>query len=125
MTTSLQSVFTGVRSSVSTDNVNNCRGRSPEDSFGRSVNAICLPSGDEGQNPFAQARYAAIVQLAVFDAVNAITGRARIKAREANICCCHQTSEATRLRATSLYAFGPITVIPILNSARSEYNAIQ
>jgi len=27
-----------------------------------------------GQNPFAQARYAAIVQLAVFEAVNAITG---------------------------------------------------
>ena len=26
------------------------------------------------QNPFAQARYAAIVQLAVFEAVNAITG---------------------------------------------------
>ena len=26
------------------------------------------------QNPFAQARYGAIVQLAVFDAVNAITG---------------------------------------------------
>jgi membrane-associated phospholipid phosphatase len=28
----------------------------------------------DGQNPFAQARYAAIVQLAVFEAVNAITG---------------------------------------------------
>src|ERR1700678_416705 len=27
-----------------------------------------------GQNPFAQARYEAIVQLAVFEAVNAITG---------------------------------------------------
>src|SRR5277367_8202 len=27
----------------------------------------------DGQNPFAQARYAAIVQLAVFEAVNAIT----------------------------------------------------
>ena len=27
-----------------------------------------------GQNPFAQARYAAIVQLAVFESVNAITG---------------------------------------------------
>src|SRR5260370_31276780 len=27
-----------------------------------------------GQSPFAQARYAAIVQLAVFEAVNAITG---------------------------------------------------
>src|SRR5262245_43599564 len=27
------------------------------------------------QNPFAQARYAAITQLAVFEAVNAITGR--------------------------------------------------
>jgi membrane-associated phospholipid phosphatase len=27
-----------------------------------------------GQNPFAQARYAAIVQLAVFEAVNAVTG---------------------------------------------------
>src|SRR6201998_4874057 len=27
-----------------------------------------------GQNPFAQARYAAIVQLAVFEAVNTITG---------------------------------------------------
>jgi len=27
-----------------------------------------------GQNPFAQARYAAIVRLAVFEAVNAITG---------------------------------------------------
>ena len=26
------------------------------------------------QNPFAQARYAAIVQLAVFEAVNSITG---------------------------------------------------
>src|SRR5579864_8001411 len=29
------------------------------------------------QNPFAQARYAAIVQLAVFEAVNAITGEYR------------------------------------------------
>ena len=28
----------------------------------------------DGQNPFAQARYAAIVQLAVFEDVNAITG---------------------------------------------------
>src|SRR5580698_2379391 len=28
----------------------------------------------DGQNPFAQARYAAIAQLAVFEAVNAITG---------------------------------------------------
>ena len=27
-----------------------------------------------GQNPFAQARFAAIVQVAVFEAVNAITG---------------------------------------------------
>jgi len=27
-----------------------------------------------GQNPFAQARYAAIVQLAVFEAVNAVRG---------------------------------------------------
>jgi hypothetical protein len=30
-----------------------------------------------GQNPFAQARFAAITQLAVFEAVNAITGRYR------------------------------------------------
>jgi hypothetical protein len=30
-----------------------------------------------GQNPFAQARYAAITQLAVFEAVNAITGQYR------------------------------------------------
>ena len=30
-----------------------------------------------GQNPFAQARYAAIVQLAVFEAVNSITGEYR------------------------------------------------
>src|SRR5258706_10757431 len=30
-----------------------------------------------GQNPFAQARYAAIVQLAVFEAVNAVTGEYR------------------------------------------------
>ncbi len=29
------------------------------------------------QNPFAQARYAAIVQLAVFEAVNAVTGEYR------------------------------------------------
>src|SRR5213594_3224011 len=28
----------------------------------------------QGQSPFAQARFAAIVQLAVFEAVNAITG---------------------------------------------------
>ena len=28
-----------------------------------------------GQNPFAQARFAAITQLAVFEAVNATTGR--------------------------------------------------
>src|SRR5258705_9896263 len=28
----------------------------------------------QGQNPFAQARYMAITQLAVFEAVNAITG---------------------------------------------------
>src|ERR1700722_11202416 len=31
----------------------------------------------DGQNPFAQARYAAIVQLAVFESVNAITGEYR------------------------------------------------
>ena len=30
-----------------------------------------------GQNPFAQARFAAITQLAVFEAVNACTSRAR------------------------------------------------
>ena len=30
-----------------------------------------------GQNPFAQARYAAITQLAVFEAVNAVTGHYR------------------------------------------------
>src|SRR6187401_3093134 len=30
--------------------------------------------GAQGQNPFAQARYMSITQLAVFEAVNAITG---------------------------------------------------
>src|ERR1035438_6413904 len=34
------------------------------------------------QNPFAQARYAAIVQLAVFEAVNAITQIGRASCRE-------------------------------------------
>jgi hypothetical protein len=38
-------------------------------------NAIAVSTAvKNGQNPFAQARYAAIVQLAVFEAVNAITG---------------------------------------------------
>jgi hypothetical protein len=38
-------------------------------------NAIAVKTAIEnGQNPFAQARYAAIVQLAVFEAVNSITG---------------------------------------------------
>ena len=38
-------------------------------------NAIAIDTAiTNGQNPFAQARYAAIVQLAVFEAVNAVTG---------------------------------------------------
>ena len=38
-------------------------------------NAIAVSTlGAQGQNPFAQARYMSIVQLAVFDAVNTITG---------------------------------------------------
>ncbi len=38
-------------------------------------NAIAVNTAvTNGQNPFAQARYAAIVQLAVFESVNAITG---------------------------------------------------
>ena len=38
-------------------------------------NAIAVNTAvANGQNPFAQARYAAIVQLAVFEAVNSITG---------------------------------------------------
>jgi len=38
-------------------------------------NAIAVSTAvKNGQNPFAQARFAAIVQLAVFEAVNAITG---------------------------------------------------
>jgi hypothetical protein len=38
-------------------------------------NAIAVKTAvANGQNPFAQARYAAIVQLAVFEAVNTITG---------------------------------------------------
>jgi membrane-associated phospholipid phosphatase len=38
-------------------------------------NAIAVSTAvQNGQNPFAQARYAAIVQLAVFEAVNSITG---------------------------------------------------
>ena len=38
-------------------------------------NAIAVNTAiANGQNPFAQARYGAIVQLAVFEAVNAITG---------------------------------------------------
>jgi hypothetical protein len=37
-------------------------------------NAIAVNTAvADGQNPFAQARYAAIVQLAVFESVNAIT----------------------------------------------------
>ena len=38
-------------------------------------NAIAVDTAvANGQNPFAQARFAAIVQVAVFEAVNAITG---------------------------------------------------
>ena len=38
-------------------------------------NAIAVDTAvNNGANPFAQARYAAIVQLAVFEAVNSITG---------------------------------------------------
>ena len=38
-------------------------------------NAIAIDTAiANGQNPFDQARYAAITQLAVFEAVNAITG---------------------------------------------------
>jgi hypothetical protein len=40
-------------------------------------NAIAVNTAvANNQNPFAQARYAAIVQLAVFEAVNSITSRA-------------------------------------------------
>ena len=37
-------------------------------------NLIAVSTAGLGQNPFAQARYMAITQLAVFEAVNAITG---------------------------------------------------
>jgi hypothetical protein len=37
-------------------------------------NLIAVSTTSMGQNPFAQARYMAITQLAVFEAVNAITG---------------------------------------------------
>jgi hypothetical protein len=41
-------------------------------------NAIAVNTAiANGQNPFAQARYAAIVQLAVFEAVNSVTGEYR------------------------------------------------
>src|SRR5215472_1025802 len=41
-------------------------------------NAIAVGTAiQNGANPFAQARYAAIVQLAVFEAVNSITGNYR------------------------------------------------
>ena len=36
-------------------------------------NKIAVDTAAVGQSPFAQARYAAIVQLAVFEAVNAVT----------------------------------------------------
>ena len=38
-------------------------------------NAIAVSTVSQGQSPFAQARFMAITQLAVFEAVNAITGR--------------------------------------------------
>ncbi len=37
-------------------------------------NAIAVSTVSQGQNPYAQARFMAITQLAVFEAVNAITG---------------------------------------------------
>jgi len=37
-------------------------------------NAIAVSTVSQGQNPFAQARFMAVTQLAVFEAVNAITG---------------------------------------------------
>jgi hypothetical protein len=40
-------------------------------------NKIAVDTAAVGQSPFAQARYAAIVQLAVFEAVNAVTGQYR------------------------------------------------
>ena len=40
-------------------------------------NKIAVDTAAIGQSPFAQARYAAIVQLAVFEAVNAVTGQYR------------------------------------------------
>jgi hypothetical protein len=40
-------------------------------------NKIAVETAAVGQNPFAQARYVSIVQLAVFEAVNAVTGHYR------------------------------------------------
>jgi hypothetical protein len=40
-------------------------------------NKIAVETAAIGQNPFAQARYVSIVQLAVFEAVNAVTGHYR------------------------------------------------
>ena len=37
-------------------------------------NAIAVSTVSQGQSPFTQARFMAITQLAVFEAVNAITG---------------------------------------------------
>src|SRR4051812_1633407 len=40
-------------------------------------NAIAVSTAGQGQSPFTQARFVAIAQLAVFEAVNAITGEYR------------------------------------------------
>ena len=37
-------------------------------------NAIAVSTVSQGQSPYAQSRFMAITQLAVFEAVNAITG---------------------------------------------------
>src|SRR5580765_7768955 len=41
--------------------------------------AIAVSTVSQGQSPFTQARFMAITQLAVFEAVNAITGESTVR----------------------------------------------
>jgi hypothetical protein len=78
-----------------------------------------------GQNPFAQARYAAIVQLAVFEAVNAITGDYRPYI--GNIVAPHGASaDAAAIQAAYrvLITYFPGSATTVLDPARTKSLAL-
>jgi hypothetical protein len=70
----LRSAMTGLKSAVALIVVLACSPMVARADVVLDWNLIAMSTASVGQNPFAQARYMAITQLAVFEAVNAITG---------------------------------------------------